>query len=63
MCRACLDGIYPIALPHESMIGKHVLEGVGRRLDSIEAMGADADRNGDLVHAQSTGGSDALRRP
>ena len=61
LCRACLDGVYPIELPHESMIGKHVLEGVGRRLESIEAAGA--DRSGDLVHAQTAGGLDALRRP
>jgi amidophosphoribosyltransferase len=32
LCRACFDGVYPIALPSDNMIGKHVLEGVGRRV-------------------------------
>ncbi|WP_306836182.1 amidophosphoribosyltransferase [Catenuloplanes nepalensis] len=32
LCRACFDGEYPIALPADDMIGKHVLEGVGRRV-------------------------------
>ena len=34
LCRACFDGEYPIALPADDLIGKHVLEGVaaaGRR--------------------------------
>ena len=32
LCRACFDGEYPIDLPAENLIGKHVLEGVGRRV-------------------------------
>ncbi|WP_026184839.1 amidophosphoribosyltransferase [Salinispora vitiensis] len=32
LCRACFDGDYPIELPADSLIGKHVLEGVGRRV-------------------------------
>jgi len=32
LCRACFDGEYPIELPADSLIGKHVLEGVGRRV-------------------------------
>jgi amidophosphoribosyltransferase len=32
LCRACFDGEYPIALPADDLIGKHVLEGVGRRV-------------------------------
>ncbi len=31
LCRACFDGEYPIELPAGNLIGKHVLEGVGRR--------------------------------
>ena len=33
LCRACFDGQYPIELPAGNLIGKHVLEGVGRRVD------------------------------
>ncbi len=28
LCRACFDGDYPIAIPHQDLVGKHVLEGV-----------------------------------
>ncbi|MGH3714988.1 MAG: amidophosphoribosyltransferase [Micromonosporaceae bacterium] len=31
LCRACFDGEYPIPLPAGDLIGKHVLEGLGKR--------------------------------
>ncbi len=31
LCMACFDGEYPIALPAGNLIGKHLLEGVGKR--------------------------------
>ncbi|GIF24786.1 amidophosphoribosyltransferase [Actinoplanes tereljensis] len=31
LCMACFDGHYPIPLPADNLIGKHVLEGVGKR--------------------------------
>ncbi len=34
LCRACFDGVYPVELPADSLVGKHVLEGIGRRADS-----------------------------
>jgi amidophosphoribosyltransferase len=44
LCRACFDGEYPIELPAGNLIGKHVLEGVGRRVAStaLDAPGHDA---------------------
>ncbi|MEV4410575.1 amidophosphoribosyltransferase [Catellatospora sp. NPDC049609] len=39
LCRACFDGEYPIALPAANLIGKHVLEGVGRRVGPEERTG------------------------
>jgi len=36
LCRACFDGQYPIDLPAGDLIGKHVLESVGRRVDARE---------------------------
>ncbi|EEP72716.1 amidophosphoribosyltransferase [Micromonospora sp. ATCC 39149] len=40
LCRACFDGEYPIELPAGNLIGKHVLEGVGRRVaDAPDALG------------------------
>jgi amidophosphoribosyltransferase len=38
LCRACFDGEYPIALPADDLIGKHVLEGVQRRVTPIAPM-------------------------
>ena len=26
LCRACFDGVYPIALPEDELLGKHLLE-------------------------------------
>ncbi|GAA2388275.1 amidophosphoribosyltransferase [Catellatospora methionotrophica] len=42
LCRACFDGEYPIKLPASNLIGKHVLEGVGRRVGSEELSGDQA---------------------
>jgi amidophosphoribosyltransferase len=28
LCRACFDGVYPVALPTAERLGKHVLEGI-----------------------------------
>ena len=32
LCRACFTGDYPIALPEQDVLGKHVLEGVARQV-------------------------------
>jgi amidophosphoribosyltransferase len=53
LCRACFTGEYPIEIPEQDLIGKHVLEGLSR---SAEASVPDA-----LVGSQ--GGADALSRP
>jgi amidophosphoribosyltransferase len=52
LCRACFDGEYPIPLPDDDVIGKHVLEGIERGLDRTAP-----------ALAASPGGEDALRRP
>jgi amidophosphoribosyltransferase len=57
LCRACFDGVYPIELPAADLIGKHVLEGVGRRVDGVSA-GVDGP-----AHIESPGGAAALTRP
>lgn len=36
LCRACFDGIYPVALPDDELIGKHLLEGAATLTDSLE---------------------------
>ncbi len=47
LCRACFDGEYPIELPAGNVIGKHVLEGVDKRVGAETAPGREgvgADR-------------------
>jgi amidophosphoribosyltransferase len=43
LCRACFDGEYPIDLPSDNMIGKPVLESVGRRVGGGGIGGASAE--------------------
>ncbi|MGW4462304.1 amidophosphoribosyltransferase [Micromonospora sp. NBC_01796] len=73
LCRACFDGEYPIELPAGNLIGKHVLEGVGRRVADQApepaqqrydggSDGADADDT-PLPLISSPGARDALQRP
>ncbi|MGE5830010.1 MAG: amidophosphoribosyltransferase [Micromonosporaceae bacterium] len=58
LCRACFDGQYPIPLPDEDVIGKHILEGMQRR---IAADHPTPEAVGPL--AASPGGEEALLRP
>jgi amidophosphoribosyltransferase len=71
LCHACFTGEYPIGLPTDNLIGKHVLEGVGRRVnggyadhDAVES-GNDrrtAAHDGAGLLA-SPGGEQSLLRP
>ena len=38
LCRACFDGVYPVELPDEAKLGKHVLEGFGIAHDEMTAI-------------------------
>ncbi len=38
LCRACFDGVYPVELPQESVLGKHMLEGLERTDLGLTAM-------------------------
>ena len=58
LCRACFDGTYPIGLPEPEMLGKHVLEGIERRV--IDGVPADTEGVTTLIGG---GASDALGRP
>ena len=62
LCRACFDGVYPIELPSDNMIGKHVLEGVGRRVGVNGSTAFGAGLEGP-AHVSSPGAADALSRP
>jgi len=35
LCRACFDGVYPIALPEPELLGKHLLEGIERHAELV----------------------------
>jgi amidophosphoribosyltransferase len=54
LCSACFDGDYPIPLPEDAMIGKHLLEGIEEKAVSGSAA---------PVLANGYGAEDALRRP
>ena len=57
LCRACFDGVYPVELPEPELLGKHVLEGIERR---VQAETSDAEGVATLLGG---GASDALERP
>ncbi|MER7888906.1 amidophosphoribosyltransferase [Micromonospora sp. NPDC094482] len=59
LCRACFDGEYPIELPAGNLIGKHVLEGVGRR---VANGGPDAPERSTPPLVATSGGS-TVHRP
>ena len=63
LCRACFDGEYPIDLPADNVIGKHVLEGLARvaAQPAGAAVGVGAGPGVGLI--PSAGGADALTRP
>ncbi|HEX2175131.1 MAG TPA: amidophosphoribosyltransferase [Nocardioidaceae bacterium] len=48
LCRACFDGVYPVALPEPELLGKHLLEVDGQDLAAL---------------AGGAGAGDALTRP
>jgi len=72
LCTACFSGEYPIALPPEAMVGKHLLEDI-----SGASCGDGGDAGGPVVHtgapnaervdltasASGYGAADALSRP
>jgi amidophosphoribosyltransferase len=70
LCRACFDGEYPIELPADNVIGKHVLEGLARVASQVPSGSAQPSGAAAIVAAPAlglgmagAGGSDALRHP
>jgi amidophosphoribosyltransferase len=61
LCRACFDGEYPIELPADNVIGKHVLEGLIRAAQAPAPSAAPGGGGAGL--AATPGGADALTRP
>jgi len=67
LCCACFDGEYPIALPEEARLGKHLLELTddGTAADAKKSFaGVAAETSGDATPLSvGYGAADALRRP
>jgi amidophosphoribosyltransferase len=65
LCRACFDGEYPIGLPSDNLIGKHVLEGVGRRVGNAgvagQPIGIGPARNAGPEHHEAPVGTGNVR--
>jgi amidophosphoribosyltransferase len=58
LCRACFDGIYPIELPADHVIGKHVLEGLAKTAAVATNSGNHAPRRGpESSHPTDNSGS------
>lgn len=58
LCRACFTGDYPIPLPHQDLIGKHVLEGITRTVNHTPDAAASQES---LLGG--VGAADAVLRP
>ncbi|WP_424190318.1 amidophosphoribosyltransferase [Actinokineospora sp. G85] len=57
LCAACFDGKYPIPLPDDALIGKHLLEGISPALEK------GVNGSATPVPVAGYGAEDALRRP
>jgi amidophosphoribosyltransferase len=59
LCRACFDGAYPIDLPADNVIGKHVLEGLAKTAANsgshAQRRGPDSSHAGDNSRRTGTG--------
>ena len=58
LCRACFDGIYPVELPEPQFLGKHVMEGIERRVAAEPALDIEG-----VPTVLGGGAPDALRHP
>ncbi|WP_211232521.1 amidophosphoribosyltransferase [Thermocrispum municipale] len=56
LCAACFDGEYPIPLPDEAKIGKHLLEDIQKGVEGANGISSPVVANG-------YGAEDALQRP
>lgn len=64
LCTACFSGEYPIALPEEAMVGKHLLEDVtGASCGDGGPHGSPVVHEGVSVSTPGYGAEDALSRP
>jgi amidophosphoribosyltransferase len=66
LCMACFDGQYPIELPAGNLIGKHLLEGVGKRASATAALSeleTEYDDRAVTPLVASPGGGNALQHP
>ena len=63
LCRACFDGVYPVELPEEELLGKHVLEGIERRAAADTLLSAGHSDVEGVATLIGGGAADALDRP
>jgi amidophosphoribosyltransferase len=64
LCSACFDGEYPIPLPEEARLGKHLLEKLDEPVSDLIAADVSGAASGDAGPlAAGYGAADALSRP
>jgi amidophosphoribosyltransferase len=62
LCTACFTGEYPIELPAPELLGKHMLEGISRTVETDGGSGDPSPESYDRV-LPAVGAEDALLRP
>ena len=60
LCRACFDGVYPVALPEPEHPGKHLLESFPEKLQELQER---SELPGLTTASAGAGARDALERP
>jgi amidophosphoribosyltransferase len=62
LCTACFTGEYPIPLAESELLGKHLLESIGRRVDQDRAVSGWTGQQAGSASVPG-GADDALTRP
>ena len=63
LCTACFTGDYPIELPAPELLGKHMLEGISRAVESEPMLHEIAPDSAYEPMLPGVGAADALQRP
>jgi amidophosphoribosyltransferase len=63
LCTACFTGVYPIELPAPELLGKHMLEGISRVVETEVVLHELSPDSGYEPMLPGVGAADALQRP
>ena len=63
LCRACFDGVYPVGLPDEDVLGRQTLDDIERAAFGAGQTAITTDADGAVPSVSAAGGEGALRHP